>query len=243
MAIINLIPSLKKGRLAPLAKKTDKSAPGAGGQGAARNYLPDISLGIAIALSIILFVFLGFILMQVKMKEGELSGLDKKTSELKSVYKITDELTQRKKGLEETAAVYAKVMSGNTAWSKKLTQTMALLPEHIWLTNMSVQTEVIKIQQPKAAPAKKEAGKTRARAKPVKQEKPKSVTVRTLAIKGSSTSLVEAEIMLSVTQFLENLKNDPSFSADFDEIKLGPVTTVKKGNFNIMSFSIFCRFK
>jgi len=240
MAIINLIPSHKKGRSAPAEKKTDKSASGGG---AIKNYLPDISLGGAIALSIILFALLGLMFIQVKAKEGEVSGLDKKTSELKSVYKITDELTQKKKGLEETAAVYAKITGGNTAWSNKLAEIAGLLPPHIWLTNMNVQTELVKIQQPKATPAKKETGKTRAKTRAVKQEKPQTITVRTLTIKGSSTSMIEAEIMLSVTQFLENLKNNPSFNADFNEIKLGQVTTIKKGNFNVMSFSIFCRFK
>jgi len=242
MAIINLIPSQKKGRSSPSGRKADKPTPGATGTDTTKNYLPDIALGAAIAVSIILFVLLGLIFIQVRVKEGELSGLNKKTSELKSVYKITDELTQKKKGLEETSAVYAKIMSGNTAWSKKLAEIMALLPSHIWLTNINIQTEVIRIQQQKTTPAEKGSGKNR-KAKVQKQEKPQTLTVRTLAIKGSSTSLVEAEIMLSVTQFLENLKNDPSFSADFDEIKLGTVTTAKKGNFNVMSFSIFCKFK
>lgn len=66
---------------------------------------------------------------------------------------------------------------------------------------------------------------------------------RILVIKGSATSLVESEIIDSISQFAERLKKESSFYKDFSEIKLGPLLSEKKGNLNIMNFSLLCKLK
>lgn len=66
---------------------------------------------------------------------------------------------------------------------------------------------------------------------------------RILVIKGSAASSVESEIIDSISQFVDRLKKEISFSKDFAEIKLGPLVSEKKGNFNVMNFSLVCRFK
>lgn len=64
-----------------------------------------------------------------------------------------------------------------------------------------------------------------------------------LVIRGSATSLVESEIIDSISQFVERLKNENIFSSDFSIIKLGPLISAKKGTLEIMDFSLFCEFK
>lgn len=66
---------------------------------------------------------------------------------------------------------------------------------------------------------------------------------RMLVIRGSATSLVESEIIDSISQFVERLKNAPGFSEDFSVIKLGPLVSEKKESLNIMEFSLFCEFE
>lgn len=70
-----------------------------------------------------------------------------------------------------------------------------------------------------------------------------SKPARILVIKGSATSLVESEIIASISQFVERLKKQTLFFKDFSEIKLGPILSEKKGNLSVMSFSLFCKFK
>lgn len=64
-----------------------------------------------------------------------------------------------------------------------------------------------------------------------------------LVIRGSAASLVESEIMDSISQFTERLKNEPVFNSDFSIIKLGPLVSEKKASLDVMNFSLFCEFK
>lgn len=64
-----------------------------------------------------------------------------------------------------------------------------------------------------------------------------------LVIRGSAVSLVESEIIDSISQFVERLKNETVFSGDFSVIKLGPLVSEKKAALDIMNFSLFCEFK
>lgn len=66
---------------------------------------------------------------------------------------------------------------------------------------------------------------------------------RILIIRGSSASLIESEMIASISQFVERLKMEASFHKDFSEIKLGPLLSEKKGSLNVMSFSLFCKLK
>lgn len=60
-----------------------------------------------------------------------------------------------------------------------------------------------------------------------------------LLIKGSSTSLIEREIIDAISQFATLLKEDK----DFQEVKLGPLVAEKKGKLSIMNFSLNCKLR
>jgi Tfp pilus assembly protein PilN len=206
MAIINLLPNALKRTKRSEEKKSEKSSPKFNWFGPILIIIFALFVGIWIAL-----------LTQVRIKEKNLAALEKKSEELKSIYKTTDELTQRKKELNETVALYQGLFGNNIIWSEKLYLINKPIPPQIWLTSISTDTQT-------AAGAKKN-------------------TTKTLVVKGSATSLMEREIVNSITQFIEQLKKDDSFSKDFQELKLGPIQSTKKGNFNIMNFSLYCKFK
>lgn len=66
---------------------------------------------------------------------------------------------------------------------------------------------------------------------------------RILVIKGSATSSVESEIIDSISEFVDQLKKEPSFTKDIGEIKMGSLISEKKGNLSVMNFSLLCRLK
>ena len=70
-----------------------------------------------------------------------------------------------------------------------------------------------------------------------------SGAAKALVVRGSATSLIEADIISSITQFVTNLKENQMFFNDFDDIKLGALQSNKKGNISYMSFSLYCKFK
>ena len=65
----------------------------------------------------------------------------------------------------------------------------------------------------------------------------------TLVIKGSATSMIETEIINSVSQYLGRLKENSSFSNDFSEITLGSMVAEKRGNLTIMNFGLSCSLR
>jgi len=62
---------------------------------------------------------------------------------------------------------------------------------------------------------------------------------KTILIKGSSVSLIEAQIINSISQFAQRL----SENKDFKEVKLGTVVAGKSKRLNVMNFNIECRLR
>ena len=61
-------------------------------------------------------------------------------------------------------------------------------------------------------------------------------------IRGSAASRVKDEPAL-IGKFMQSLKDDPSFSADFAEIELGPIKERRIAQTEIMDFVLNCQFK
>ena len=64
-----------------------------------------------------------------------------------------------------------------------------------------------------------------------------------LIISGSAASTAQSKEIDSLSYFTQRLKNFTYFSKNFEEIKLGPISVEKKGNVNVITFTVFCRFK
>jgi len=66
---------------------------------------------------------------------------------------------------------------------------------------------------------------------------------KTMTLRGSATSLAEAQIISAISQFVSSLKENELFKQNFQDVRLGPLRAEKKGNFTVMNFSLTCRFK
>lgn len=66
---------------------------------------------------------------------------------------------------------------------------------------------------------------------------------KTLTIEGYSSSLVETEILSSISQFTSALKESAPLKKTFQDFKLGELSAEKRGNVTVMGFSLSCKSK
>ena len=64
-----------------------------------------------------------------------------------------------------------------------------------------------------------------------------------LTIKGCSSSLMETEILNSISQFTSALKESAPLKETFQDFKLGELNAEKRGNLTVMIFSLSCKSK
>ena len=64
-----------------------------------------------------------------------------------------------------------------------------------------------------------------------------------LTIKGCSSSLVETEILNSISRFTSALKESAPLKETFQDFKLGELNAEKRGNLTVMIFSLSCKSK
>lgn len=64
-----------------------------------------------------------------------------------------------------------------------------------------------------------------------------------LTIKGYSSSLIETEILSSISQFTSALKESAPLKETFQDFKLGELNAEKRGNLTVMKFSLNCKSK
>ncbi|MCQ9208022.1 MAG: hypothetical protein NG712_01395 [Omnitrophica bacterium] len=100
-------------------------------------------------------------------------------------------------------------------WSEKLNRISDLIINGIWLNEVVLEKQ-----------------KARAR----------GGTSEHLMIRGSAASRTKDEPAL-IGRFMQNLKDDSIFSADFVEIELGPIKKRQIAQTEVMDFVFICRFK
>lgn len=226
MALINLLPNTVK-KAKPAAKERKIAPPPSpGGPMKVPGIWPVFVAGAVFA------AILAIQLSQVAVSSGSLSSLEKKNSAFKSVYKQIDEMKKQKTDLGETLSFLKKASAEQTSWSEKFSIINKSLPAQIWLTNISIESKT----SSRALPAAQ--AKQKGNTKPIQ---PEIIKTLTLSIKGAATSLIETDIIGSITQFVDALKKNTAFSQEFSDIKLGPLQSDKKGNLTVMKFIIYCR--
>lgn len=214
MALINLLPrSLKKTK--PLQKKDIESQIVQLRTGIFSGKFVLITISLFTSILILLFI-------QGIIKERVLSSLEKKGQILRSDYRKIEGLNKRKKELNDELTFLKGIVGTKILWSEKLYLINQIIPAQVWLTNLSIESKEIKIDK----------------TLPNTENLPEFQTVKNLLIKGSATSLVEAEIIPTITQFVELLRKDTLFSQDFPDLKLDQLQSEKKGNFLVMNFII-----
>ncbi|MCU0651453.1 MAG: hypothetical protein MUC39_00715 [Candidatus Omnitrophica bacterium] len=172
-------------------------------------------------------------LSQLAVNAKSLSSLEKKMLAFKSVYKQIDDMSKKKISLGETLSFLQRASAEQTSWSEKFYIINKSLPPQIWLTNITIESKTSARALPAAAQAKQKNN-----ALATQTEISKTLI---LSIRGAATSLIEADIIGSITQYVDTLKKNSTFNQEFSDIKLGPLQSDKKGNLTVMKFVIYCK--
>ena len=128
-----------------------------------------------------------------------------------------DQIKNELAGINKEIPLIEQLIAKRVVWSKKLNRINDLMISGIWLKELTFEKQ-----------------KTRTKAK---TEYPESLVIR-----GSAASRTKDEPAL-IGRFMQNLKDDPSFSSDFTEIELGPIKKRLIKQTEVMDFVLICQFK
>ena len=144
-----------------------------------------------------------------------LSKLKRNWQGLSSKKAQIDRLKARLAGANEKIPLIEQLISNRILWSKKLNEINDLITCGIWLNEISIKKQKIQTS---------------------------GEFSESLIIQGSAASRTKDEPAL-IGRFMQNLKDDLSFSAHFAEIELGPIKKRRISQTEVMDFILICRFK
>ncbi len=144
-----------------------------------------------------------------------LSTLKRNWQGLSSKKAQIDRLKARLAGASEKIPLIEQLISNRVLWSKKMNEVSDLITGGIWLNEISIKKQKIQTS---------------------------GELSESLIIQGSAASRTKDEPAL-IGRFMQNLKNDSSFSAHFAEIELGPIKERQISQTEVMDFILICRFK
>jgi Tfp pilus assembly protein PilN len=177
-----------------------------------------ISIGILIPLMILLLLGVGYMYIWAS------SSLDRKIRMNRSqkIY-LSGQLSQAEKDMEK-ASNEAKLLSSlrgkRVSWSRKLMDLSDIMPDDLWLTDLSIKTV-----------EKREKGS-------------KEVQVEThLTIKGVVVPIPGREPLDSIAQLIFSLNSLDSFKRDFEPVKLGFTQLSREKEREIMEFELSSKRK
>jgi len=116
--------------------------------------------------------------------------------------------------INEKIPLIEQLISKRVLWSKKLNRISDLIISGIWINQIALE----------------------------KRKVPGDEPLTFLIIRGSAASRTKEEPAL-IGRFMQSLKADPSFSADFAGIELGPIKKRQISQTEVMDFILICRFK
>lgn len=166
-----------------------------------------------IILGSLLLLHLFFNLMAA-MNNKKLNSLKKKWEDIFHKRLVVAELTGEATKIDEKIPLIEQLITSRITWSKKLNSISDLVVSGVWLNELTLKRE-----------------------KGVAGEPPESLIIR-----GSAASRIRDEPVL-IARFMQHLKDDPVFSADFQEIELGPIKKRLIKQTEVMDFILNCRFK
>lgn len=152
-------------------------------------------------------------------------SLNKLNTEWQSLQKQKEALDKLKadiKDLEMKNASMEELVNNKFIWASKMNQISDCLPEGVWLNSFSISKTKI-------------AGRKKGRGA-------EASNFNALELRGSA-AVPEGDEMLAIGRFIKNLKDDPSFIKDFQNIELSSVQSTTLGKTEILDFTIRCFFK
>lgn len=144
-----------------------------------------------------------------------LSILEKKWQGMSAQKSEIDRLNRQLSRINREIPLIERLIKNRVLISEKLNRISDLIISGVWLHEIAVKEEKVK-------------GKVD--------------SLQYLVIKGSAASRTQDEPAL-IGRFMQNLKDDFSFSADFAEIELGPIKKRQIRQTEIMDFILICLFK
>lgn len=175
--------------------------------------LPIMPIAASIVAFLVLLQVLLFLMAQVK--GATLSSLKKKNEKIKTANVEAVKLDESVKVLSSKVDVIDKLRSSRFNLAKKLNDLSDSLVPGVWLRSIDVK-------------------KGEATAEP-------GILKELLVIDGSSVVTDGKED--AIGKYVNSLKDNTSFSGDFDEIELSKVERKKIKNTEILDFIIICHFK
>lgn len=175
-----------------------------------------VVIGIIIVLMISIWVIMG---TKISKYTKELKALEQKeatfTVEPQKLIKLNEQRDKLLKRLTFLGEFTQKKM----LWSEKLERTAELIPEGVWLTDLSFEKRV-----------------NIADIEGNKSMEEKSV----ISIKGRAVAQIIQEAVELVGAFRDRLAKDEVFSRGFKEIKLNSLTKGVVASRDIMNFEFYC---
>lgn len=156
------------------------------------------------------------------LRNHSLNKLNTEWQSLQKQKEALDKLKADTKNLEMKNASMEELVNNRFIWSGKMNQISDCLPEGIWLNSFSISKTRI-------------AGRKKGRGA-------EASSFNTLELRGSA-AIPEGDEMLAIGRFIKNLKDDPSFIKDFQNIELSSVQSTTLGKTEILDFTIRCFFK
>src|SRR3989338_2350541 len=187
----------------------------------------------AIAISVICLVAMLFVwtllLLSISKKEKILVALKKKTEVLATNPKEMERLKKEKVALEKKVDVIDELSSRKFFWFEKLELIADLIPDGVWLADIS------SVQQ--------KSGKSDAKPRTVKL-KPETPTEKAvIVIRGSAVAYKIQDAVSIIANFIKRLQENKNFAKDFKEIKLNTINKSILGGLDIMKFELICEVK
>lgn len=163
-----------------------------------------------------LLVTLHFILGGVFfLKQKALRKLEAQWKPLQPKKADLDKVSRERASLEKVVSPIERLIKTKLLWAKKMNQLSDLMIRGIWLKQLSVTSQ-------RVGALEGNSGKV-------------------LMLDGCAAFAFGDETS-TIGRFLQVLQEDKEFSADFSEIRLGPIEKSALGKDPVMNFKIFCVF-
>jgi Tfp pilus assembly protein PilN len=169
---------------------------------------------------ILVFLVISWMITAVRISKynSEVRSLKIKQANLTVNPEEIATLEENKKTLLKRLDFLERLNEKKFLWSKKLERISELIPEGIWLTDISSERKL--------------------NIDPVTRKAEGEEDV--ISVKGRAVALQIQDAIELIGEFLEKLKNDEIFSNNFKEIKLDSVNKGMISNRDIMNFEFVC---
>jgi len=153
-------------------------------------------------------------------KANELAKIDKKATAVKIDPQEALKFKNQQEALEKKISLLEELSSHEFFWVDKMDDLSDCLPRGVWLNDLSLNKK--KITQEVAKGKNEESEQT------------------ILTIKGSAIAQRIEDAVSYIGEFVNALKQKPSFSKDFSEIKLNAIYKGTIGKSDVMNFELVC---